>query len=147
MVDKKRLQGKKAKLVRLKEKFEKSQKKLKEAEEEGENRADVLISDLRKDEKLKKEVHKTLADFGLVSDFDQTISDSYVSSDSSDILKFVEPLKNSKKHKKKKYTSSPSVSSPDSSDDSDSSSKHKSYKKKHSKKIKKKVRHVQKNIR
>ena len=130
MVDQKRVQAKRSKLERLKEKLNQSQRKVKDAKE-GEKKTEILISDLRKDTKLKKKAHQTLADLGLVSDSDQSVSDTSSSSqsDSSEFLKFVEPLKTHKKHKTKKQSSSSSSSS-DSSDDSDSSPKRKSHKKK-----------------
>ena len=114
----------------MKQKLDQSQRKVKDAKE-GEKKTEILISDLRKVTKLKKKAHKTLADLGLVSDSDQSVSDTSSSSqsNSSDFLKFVEPLKRHKTHKTKKQSSSSSSSS-DSSDDSDSSSKRKSHKKK-----------------
>ena len=144
MVDQKRVQAKKTKLERLK--LGQSQRIVKDAKE-GEKKTEILISDLRKDTKLKKKAHKTLADLGLVSDSDQSVSDTSSSSqsDSSDFLKFVEPLKTHLKHKTKKQSSSSSSSS-DSSDDSDSSTKRKSHKnKKKSKKsgMSKKAGHIQ----
>ena len=135
LVDEKRVQNKREKLERLKEKLDRSQKKVEEAEI-GEKKSEILVSDLRKDNKLKKKAQNTLADLGLFSDSDQSASDSSVSSDSSDILNFTEPRKTHKAHKSKKRSSSPSSSS-DSSDDSDSSHKHKSHNKKHKKKSKK----------
>ena len=56
-------------------------------------KSEILVSDLRKDNKLKRKAQNTLADLGLFSDSDQSASDSSVSSDSSDILNFTEPLK------------------------------------------------------
>ena len=91
LVDEKRFQNKREKLERLKTKLDRSQKKVKKAEI-GEKKSEILVSDLRKDNKLKKKAQNTLTDLGLFSDSDQSASDSSVSSDSSDILNFTEPL-------------------------------------------------------
>ena len=84
---------------------------------------------------ISEKVKKTLADLGLVSDTDQSASDSSECSD-SEFLKQFEPSAIRRKHKKQKESSTSSSSS-DSSDESDFSSKHNSQKKKHSKKSKK----------
>ena len=100
MVDQQRVKGKEDKLECMRKALDKTQKKLKDAEEEGENKAkDVVKSDLIENEKLTKKAHKTLADLGLVSDTDETSSES---SESSGSLKFLNQLKPSfsRKHKK-----------------------------------------------
>lgn len=79
MVDHKPVQAKKSKQERLKEKLNRSQKKVRDAKQ-GEKKPEVFISDLRKDCRLKKKANKTLADLCLVSDSNQTISGSSLSS-------------------------------------------------------------------
>ena len=64
MVDQQRVKGKEDKLECMRKALDKTQKKLKDAEEEGENKAkDVVKSDLIENEKLTKKAHKNISRF------------------------------------------------------------------------------------
>ena len=140
-----RIKQKMSKLGKLKKSLEKKKNRIKEVEEEGETKKEssalLNAADLRKNKKIKKNAHKTMAELGLngesessdsSSDSDSSISghsDSVKDSSHSSLGLVASSTKHKKGHKKHHY-SFPLTSESDSSSSSRSSRRSKKKKKK-----------------